>query len=526
MLRSLFSLCFGACLTVMLVTNATAQSITSGDITGTVTDPSGASVPKAAVTLTNVNTNASQSTITNQQGAYRFAFLPSGTYSVTVKAVGFQTRERAGIVVTAGQPTAVDIRLVVAAETQTVEVSAASDVLQTQNADVTTTYNTAMLQNSPNPGGDLTYIAQTAPGVVMNTQAGYGNFVADGMPGTSNLYSINGVNYNDPFLSINNSGASNLLLGSNDIAEANVINNAYSGQYGQYAGSQVTYITKQGTNHFHGDAIYMWNGRAVNANQFFSNEVGQPTPFNNFNQWQTGAQGPIWKNHTFFDVDYEGVRNVLPTAATLTLIPSPQFQAATLANLASNGNAAEIPFYQKAFAIYNNAPGAGAATPVANNGGCQDFTGLPAGVPCALQFRTTPPNLNREYQWSARVDHVFNEKDSGYIRVLRDNGFQPTYTSPFGPTFNEQSNQPQMSGQISETHVFGPGTVNEFKGSTLYYSASFAPADPSGALAALPTFLGFSGTPFSPVGAWGEPPFPSRLFLSARKARIPVSGHG
>ena len=131
-----------------------------------------------------------------------------------------------------------------------------------------------MIQNLPNPGGDITYIAQTAPGVVMNTQAGYGNFVADGMPATSNLFTINGGNNNDPFFGINNSGASNLLLGSNDIAEANVINSAYSGQYGQYAGSQITYITKSGTNQFHGDAIYMWNGRALNANQFFSNQVG------------------------------------------------------------------------------------------------------------------------------------------------------------------------------------------------------------------------------------------------------------
>ncbi len=378
-------------------------------------------------------------------------------------------------------------------------------MLQTANADVTTTYNPEMIQNLPNPGGDITYFAQTAPGVVMNTQAGYGNFVADGMPATSNLFTINGVNNNDPFFGINNSGASNLLLGSNDIAEANVINSPYSGQYGQYAGSQITYITKSGTNQFHGDAVYKWNGRALNANQFFSNQVGEGTPFNNFNQWQTGVQGPIRKNHTFFDVDYEGLRNVLPTASDLTLIPSPQFQSATLANLTAMGNAAEIPFYQQVFAIYNNAPGAGAATPVANGGGCQDFTGLPAGVPCALQFRTTPPNTNKEYQWSARVDQVFNDNDRGYIRVLRDNGFQPSYTSPFGATFNDQSNQPQMTGQVSETHVFGPNTVNEFKGSALYYSAVFMPSDPSGALAALPTYLTFSGAPFSNVGAWGEP---------------------
>jgi len=194
----------------------------------------------------------------------------------------------------------------------------------------------------------------------MNTQAGYGNFVADGMPGTSNLFTINGVNSNDPFFGINNSGASNLLLGSNDIDEANVINSAYSGQYGQYASSQITYITKSGKNQFHGDAVYMWNGRALNANQFFSNEVGLGTPFNNFNQWQANVSGPIRKDHTFFDADYEGLRNVLPTAANLTLVPSPQFQAATLANLTGVGHAEEIPFYQQIFNVYNGAPGVGA----------------------------------------------------------------------------------------------------------------------------------------------------------------------
>jgi hypothetical protein len=505
MLRRLLLLSFGALFSVIVVTTAAAQSITSGDITGTITDPSGAALPNAAVTLTNINTNGSQSTVANQQGSYRFAFLPPATYSVTVKATGFQTKKQSGIVVTAGQPTAADMQLQVAGETQTVEVSEANEILQAQNADVSTTYNAEMLQNSPNPGGDITYTAQTAPGVVMNTQAGYGNFVADGMPATSNLFTIDGVNNNDPFFGINNSGASNLLLGSNDIAEADVINSAYSGQYGQYAGSQVSYTTKSGTNQFHGDAVYMWNGRAMNADQFFSNEVGQPTPFNNFNQWQTGVQGPIWKNHTFFDVNYEGLRNLLPTASTLNLIPSPQFQSATLANLTADGNAAEIPFYQKVFAVYNNAPGVGGAVPVSNNGGCQDFNGLAPGVPCALQFRSTPPNTNKEYQWSARVDHIFNDKDRGYIRVLRDNGFQPTYTSPFGNTFDAQSNQPQATGQISETHIFGPNTVNEFKGSTLFYAAVFEPSDPSGALAALPAYLSFSGTPFSNVGAWGEP---------------------
>src|ERR1700722_19595954 len=500
------------CLLTVSGNQSVAQSITSGDVTGTVTDPSGAAIPGSDVTLTNTSTGTSQKVTTNADGSYRFAFVAPCTYRVVATASGVQNQQRPGVIVTAGQPSTVNVQLTVAGATQTVDVVEGATAVQTQNADVSTNYNTQMIENLPNPGGDITYFAQTAPGVVMNTDGGNGNFSAVGMPGTSNLFTINGMNDNDPFLSVNNSGGSNLSLGSNDIAEANIINNAYSGQYGQYAGSQVAYITKSGTNQFHGDAIYNWNGRALNANQFFSNEVGSPTPFNNFNQWAVGAQGPIWKNHTFFDVDYEGLRNLLPTAANLQLIPSPQFQAATLANLTANGNAAEIPFYQQVFKVYNSAPGAGSAVPVTSDGmgGCGTFTagslGGVGGQPCALQFRSTPPNINKEYLWSARVDHVFSDTDRGYIRVLRDNGFQPTYASPFGPTFNEQSNQPQMQGQVSETHVFGPNAVNQFNGSVLFYGAVFVPTDPSGALNALPTYIAFAGSPFSQVGAFGEPP--------------------
>lgn len=175
MVRRLFLPFFCACLSVMVITTAWAQSITSGDISGTVTDQSGGATPNAKVTLTNVNTNVSQDTVTNQQGVYRFAFLAPGTYSVTVKANGFQSQQKTGLRVVAGQPTVLDVQLQVAAATQTVEVTAQGEVLQTGNADVATTYNTEVLQNLPNPGGDITYVAQTAPGVVMNTQAGYGN---------------------------------------------------------------------------------------------------------------------------------------------------------------------------------------------------------------------------------------------------------------------------------------------------------------------------------------------------------------
>ena len=260
-------------LLVTFQAQSNAQSIIAGDVTGTVTDPTGAAIPGAMVTLTNVNTNTSQRVTTNIEGSYRFAFVAPGSYKVTVSATGFQTQQHPGVIVSAGQPTPANVQLALAGATQTVDVVESGASVQTQNADVATNFTQNMIDNLPNPGGDITYFAQTAPGVVMNTDGGNGNFSAVGMPGTSNLFTINGMNDNDPFLSVNNSGASNLSLGSNDIAEANIINNAYSGQYGQYAGSQVAYITKSGTNQFHGDAVYNWNGRALNADQFFSNSV-------------------------------------------------------------------------------------------------------------------------------------------------------------------------------------------------------------------------------------------------------------
>ena len=249
------------------------------------------------------------------KGSYNFAFINPGTYKSKSTPMAFRRRNARVSLLSRVNDTCRSVsNWPVASAATTVNVVEAPPLMQTENADAGTNVDTRMLQDLPNPGGDLTYFAQTMPGVAMNTQSGYGNFSAQGMPGISNLYSVNGMNYNDPFLGLNNSGASNLTLGANDIVEANVINNAYSAQYGQYAGTQVTYISRSGSNQFHGDALYDWNGRVMNANQFFSNSSGSPKPFNNFNQGATYVSGPIRKDHTFFDVDYEILRNLLPTA--------------------------------------------------------------------------------------------------------------------------------------------------------------------------------------------------------------------
>jgi Carboxypeptidase regulatory-like domain len=272
----------------------TAQSVTSGDITGLITDPSGAVLPNVSVALKSQENGSTQAQSTNARGVYRFSLLLPGRYTVSVAVAGFR-ETNATAVVTIGQATTVNLSLALSEATSTVEVTSDAPLLQTENSDVSTNFSETQISQVPNPGNDLSYIAQTAPGVVQNTQGGSGNFSAYGLPATSNLFTLNGQNENDPFLNLNNSGATNLLLGNNDVREATVVTNGYSGQYGTLAGANVNYVTKSGSNNFHGNALYWWNGRALNANSFFNNQTGAPRPFDNANQWAASFGGPIKK---------------------------------------------------------------------------------------------------------------------------------------------------------------------------------------------------------------------------------------
>jgi hypothetical protein len=492
-------LCFAAVLlAVSLSVPATSQNLTSGDVAGTISDPSGAAVPNASVDLKNNATGQTLNTKANSTGAYRFSLLTPGSYTVSANASGFQTTSQP-VTVAVGQASTVNVQLSVGTSAQTVEVTAEAGVVQTQNGNISTTFSPEQVQLVPNPGNDLSYLVQTAPGAVMNTQAGYGNSSMFGLPATSNLFTVNGMNEDDPFLNLNNSGATNLLLGQNDVQEATVVNNGYSAQYGGLAGANVNYVTKSGTNNFHGNANYFWNGRVMNANNWFNNH-SVPTvdrAFDNANQWSASLGGPIVHDKTFFFVDYEGLRVLLPTNTAVN-IPSPQFQAATLANVGAT-SPGELPFYQNVFSIYNQAKGAAGAGPLpGGDSGCGDLTTF-AG-PCALQFRSTAGNFTHEWLLTGRVDQQIGSSDRAYLHFRTDHGLQATYTDPLNPVFNAQSVQPQYEGQFNETHTFSNNAVNQFILSGSWYSAIFKPQSIAAATAMMPYRLRFSGTAFYDLG--------------------------
>jgi hypothetical protein len=462
------------------------QTLISGDITGSVLDPTSAVVPNATVVATNLGTGAVQRTTTNPEGVYRFSLLKPGRYSVSVSVPGF-SKLVTTVNVELGQTTNDDLKLEVSKGVETVEVTGTSPLINTDPGN-STAFTQEEIQLLPSGGADITNIAFTAPGAVVNVTGGYGNFTINGLPATSNLFTINGENDMDPYFNINNSGATNLTLGQNEIQEATIVTNPYEGQYGQLMGSQVTYITKSGSNDFHGNAQYWWNGRYLNANNFFANASGSPRPFSNANQWAASLGGPILKNKTFFFVDTEGMRFVLPNVDTVT-VPSPAFASAVLANIQAN-QPNEASTYKTMLGVWQNANGAANASPqamtacntstlnipgfTANASGTDSTGALIAGSNCAVTFTTTPTSFAKEWIISGRVDQKITDKDNAFFRYKVDHGLQPTYLDPFSSTFNALSNQPAWDAQANETHIFSSTMTNAFTAAVSHYVAQFA----------------------------------------------------
>lgn len=507
---------------LMLPSTGVAQSVVTGGIAGAVTDSTGAVIVGARITLNNPATGETQTATSSSSGTYNIPLLKPGHYVLTVAKDGFSSASL-GVEVILGQIVSGNVKLEPGSVSTTVEVTATGPVLQTENANITTNFDTKQLSEIPNPGGDITYIANSAPGITTNnsTAGGYGNFSAFGLPADANLFTVNGNDYNDPFLNLNNTGASNLLLGGNEMQEVAIVANGYTGQYGRQAGAQIDFSTKSGSNAFHGDAVYYWTGRELTANDPINKLFGGTRPFENNNQWAAALGGPIKKDKAFFFVNTEGIRYIFGSVHDVTLM-TPVFQNYVTSNIPVD--AATQAFYANAFKLYNASPGISKAAPnLASStdptkpgylGSCVNYAVNNAGqifdpisgaiLPAALQVGGATPggctesytqsvsNGNREWLLSGRVDYSFSDTDKIFGRVKFDRGVQPTYTDSVNPVFNDNSVQPQNEGQLNYTHLFSPNVVNNFIGSVLYYSAIFGNPNPSAALALFPGVLAFN----------------------------------
>jgi hypothetical protein len=527
----------------VLSAEALGQGETTSAIVGQATDATGAVVPGATVTVTSHDTGSKRSAKTDEAGRFNFPQLKPGSYAVRIEAQGFEPQEADKVFSGLGQRQTVNFLLRVACSNETVEVSSEAPIINPSNANTSTTLDAPALEDLPNPGGDLTYPLQFAPGALINTAGsgndfvggtnGYGNVEFNGLPALSNGYIVDGLETNDPLTNLNSGLSTNLVLGLNSISEVTVNTLSYSVDQGRYGASQINYVTKSGTNQFHGNLYELWNGSILNAADYFTNATpGNHKPGSNVNHFGGSLGGPILHDKLFFFFDSEWVRIALPIV-TPTTVPTPAFQQYVLQQLPLGGTdsvtgssyapAPQLaPFYQKMFSLYGNTSG----VPLAvlgcpfNSDGSRAPGATPSGDGCANRQSISHSSDDHEQVQTARIDYNINTNNTAWFRFQADTGVQAAYTDPINPLFNSISPQPLYSFAAGYTHVFSQNLVNYFNPAFSWYESLFVPSDFQKTLSTFPIVLqgGGANAPFTTIGGldntWLQGRRASRFFIN------------
>ena len=304
--------------------SANAQ-LQNGIFTGTVTDPSGAAVANAEVSITNLGTNETVTLKTNTEGLYRAAELPVGTYKFTVAAPGFKKAVKAGIYIGAGVIERVDFKLELGQQTETVMVEAGAVQVQTEDSRIYDTVSQAQIANLPLNGRNVFDLITLAPGAVDATGVSFENghgTVVNGLRPNFNGFLVNGSS--DKGLS----GGVVTTPNADIVQEFQELTLNMSAQYGNSAAAIVNVVTKSGTNSLHGTAYGFWRDDKLDANDTFLNKDGTARPELRYGQFGATLTGPIWKNHIFFTASYQGDRYLTSAVPISILTESPEWRAA------------------------------------------------------------------------------------------------------------------------------------------------------------------------------------------------------
>ncbi len=324
---------------------------TSASLTGQVTDPTGAAVAGATVTITNVGTNFTQTVKTDGIGVYLLRPLPLGTYSLAIDATGFSHYTQTGIVLTANLSATQHVQLKVSAgKAETIAVTADAELINTTSAELGTTVGESAISDLPLNGRDPSSLVLLAPGTSNVIQRGgegiqsgfslpteTGASSSGGRQG-STYYMLDGVsnmdNYNDLTAPFPNADATQ---------EFKVITNNFSALYGFSPGAVVSIATKNGTNTFHGGAFWFVRNNDLNAKNWFS---GQVDPLKR-NQFGAYAGGPVKKDKLFFFGNYQGTRLVEAAATNTTYTPTPAMLTGDFSGLAAQAGVTNLagPFH-------------------------------------------------------------------------------------------------------------------------------------------------------------------------------------
>jgi hypothetical protein len=469
-------------------------------IKGTVTDPTGAVVAKAAVTVTNSQTGVVTTTTSNDSGDYTFPALPIGTYNINVTAPGFKGFTATGITLNIDQEYVEQIKLTLGAQSDTVSVEANGVQVNTTDMQLNNIVDSHQITELPLIGRAFTNLEQILPGVQASSDR-FGSFSVNGGQTQQSAYVINGADSND--LPLNTIA---IQPNIDALSQFNLVTGPLNAEYDRNGGAVVNTAIKQGTNHFHGDVFEFYRDTFLNTRNFFQ----KLTPTSTFHQNIFGGTigGPVLKDKLFFFGAYQGIRQVVPEAGGNVNV----FSANELA-----GNFAGSPFTTNVIPATISIPGCTSgvqtfASCFGSNGGklpTSSFNPIAANliktyVPPATSgvntYTFNPTVQTKTDQAIGRVDYNLTSKDQIYAVYIYQKSAAPE-TLPFTgatiPGFGDVSTTVINQGSIGYTRQLSNTLVNDLEAH--YTRFNFDAVEPQKPV--LPSTLGFSISPQNTAGA-------------------------
>jgi hypothetical protein len=420
-------------------------------ISGKVQDASGAGMSAVAITIQNLETGATRSVVSGEQGDFRVLALPVGPYRVRAERAGFKAQVRSGINLVVGEDATVNLRLEIGDLSQETTVNEAIPVVNTTPSSVAGLVGEREVKDLPLNGRSFDNLMSLNPGVInyglksANTSTSNGNtFSVAGRRPADNLLLLNGIEYTGSSqLAITPGGVSGYLLGIDAVREFNVQTDTYGAEYGKRSGAQVEVVTQSGTNALHGSLFEFLRNSDLDARSFFAQTSYEP-PFRQ-NQFGGALGGPLKRNKLFLFGNYEGFRQA-ETLSSVSVVPDAQVRLGTFPNSTgayvpvANLNTAMLPY----FAFW---PQANGPELLVNN--------LPSGT--AFSYNTPKQSIREDFG-TARLDYAIGNRDSlsGAYTIDDGNSLVPLAD----PLFASYSALRMQVASLQETHIFSPNFLN------------------------------------------------------------------
>src|SRR6185312_11641244 len=450
----------------------------SGSVLGYLKDATSAAVPNAKVTMTNVAAGTSQTATTDNDGRYEFNSVPIGNYRVESEAAGFDRARTPDFQLTTNARQRVDVAMKAGSVTETVTVSSAPTVLETETSSRGEVIGTKQIEDLPLNGRSYADLALLAPGVrksflenqtTTNREA---SFNINGQRSAFNNFLLDGLDNNSYGTSNQGFANENIPPSPDAVSEFRIETDNYSAEYGRASGGVINASIRRGTNQFHGHAWDYNRNTVFNAIGPFAPTSGVKPAFIR-NQFGATLGGPIWKDHTFFFLDWESVRQIALSFSTATLPTAEQASGTFLVHSAGNATALPIPLQNPVTGVvYANgviptsdqtpfAKAVLAALPRPNNGAAAGTSGA-----YNTNFSAFPRGTINDDKGDARIDHTFNSKLSifGVYSQHQTAIFDPpTFGGPAGG--NSNSNVHLYNRQIAfgVTWVVTPSSLLDFR---------------------------------------------------------------